>query len=229
MTISIISLFPDSLRPILDSSITKRAQQEGHVQIHLLNLRDFATDRYKTVDDHPYGGGAGMVLRVDVVDRAISAARLPHLSKTDERVMLLDPQGTPFTQHKAQRLATAHHLILFCAHYEGVDERIRSLVDEELSIGDYILTGGELAALVVADAVIRLIPGVINPDSLTHESFEKNLLEYPHYTRPEQYHGVGVPPILLSGNHAKIAQWRTEQANLRTRVRRPDLLKEKTQ
>lgn len=203
------------------SSILKKAQQRDILSIEYINIRDFATDNYKSVDDHPYGGGVGMVLRVDVIDRAIQKSKI---KSQKSKVILLDPQGTPYTQKKARALSKLDHLILVCGHYEGVDERIRGLVDEEISIGDYVLTGGEIPAMAVVDSVVRLIPDVLREDATLHESFERPVLEYPQYTRPETYKGKRVPGILLSGNHKTIATWRREQSLKRTKERRPDLL-----
>lgn len=226
MRISIITLFPEMFSGVFDSSIVKRAVQRGKLEIHLINLRDFALDAYGSVDDHPYGGGTGMVLKVDVMDRAIQSARSGSEKGKTERVILLTPQGTPYVQKKARTLCRYTHLILLCGHYEGVDERIRSLVDEEISIGDYILTGGEIPAMVLTDSVARLLPGVlIKEDATVKESFESGILEYPHYTRPEVYRDQRVPAILLSGNHAKIETWKAKEAITRTKKRRPDLLR----
>ncbi len=209
-----------------ESSIIKRAISKKLLDVQLIQLRDFANDSYGSVDDHPYGGGIGMVLRVDVVDKAISfaIASLPSAHKPKIRVILLDPQGSPFQQKKARELSHDEHLILLCGHYEGVDERVRDLVDEELSIGDYILTGGEIPAMVVTDSVARLLPGVLKSDATANESFESTVLEHAQYTRPETYKGKGVPSVLLSGNHAQITKWKTEESLRRTNIRRPDLL-----
>lgn len=218
-TIDIITLFPDSFAGFLQSSIIGRAQKKGLVRINLINLRDFATDSYGSVDDRPYGGGAGMVLRVDIVSEAIKSVR-----KDGSTVILLTPQGEVFNQAQAQNLCGKSHLILVAGHYEGFDERIRDLTDLELSIGDYILTGGELPAAVVTEAVVRLLPGVLGKDESSRtESFSEGLLEYPQYTRPEDWEGKKVPPVLLSGNHAEIAKWQAEQSRIRTKTRRPDL------
>lgn len=243
MHIDILTLFPDMFKGPFDESIIRRAQDKNLVEIEIHNLREWAKDRHKTVDDHPYGGGVGMVLRVDVVERAISSFQpaspslggLPVSSKKRRKTILLDPGGKPFTQKKAQELSTIDHLILIAAHYEGVDHRIREhLVDEEISIGDYVLTGGELPAMVVIDAVTRLIPGVIEkPEATQFESFSEletgnwklaTSLEYPQYTRPEDFHGWKVPKVLLSGNHKEIEKWRAEKAQDRTKKNRPDLL-----
>ena len=208
-------------------SIIKRAIKNGLVKINLYNIRDWAKDKHKTVDDKPYGGGVGMIMRVDILDRALSSI-LPKQKKKKTKIILLSASGKPFNQKMAQKLSKIDRLILICGHYEGIDERIITLIDEEISIGDYVLTGGELPAAVVVDTVVRLIPGVVGKEeSLKEESFSKNLLEYPQYTRPEVYKGIKVPKILLSGNHKKIAEWREQQALKITKKRRPDLLKEK--
>ncbi len=202
---------------VFSASLIDRAQKQKIAAINLVNLRDFSTNKYKTVDDRPFGGGPGMVMKVDVVDSALKSLDKGHK-------VLLTPQGQPFKQALAQKLSKHDHLILVCGHYEGYDERIRSLVDEEISIGDYVLTGGEIPAMVIVDTVVRLLPGVVGKvDSLTEESFSQNSLEYPQYTRPEEYNGKKVPPVLLSGNHAEIKKWRLEQSKIRTSSRRPDL------
>lgn len=224
MKITILTLFPDSLRPILDSSISGRAQAKGLVEVELVNLRDFGQGAHQVVDDRPYGGGVGMVLKVDVLAQALASIKKTHHSK----VILTSASGTPYKQTKAQEFAkNLDQLIIVCGHYEGVDQRFIDLfVDEELSIGDYVLTGGELPALVIADSVIRLIEGVLEKKIATEEeSFSENLLEYPHYTRPEEFGGQKVPKVLLSGNHQQIHDWRTQQAKVKTLKVRPDLLK----
>ncbi len=224
MHISIITLFPEMFSGAFDASIVKRAKEKGKLHIHLVNLRKFASDTYGTVDDHPYGGGTGMVLRVDVIDRALKHTRTL-IKEGTPRVILMTPQGETYTQKKARQLSTADHLILLCGHYEGVDERVRALVDEEISIGDYVLTGGEIPAMVLTDSIARLLPDVlVKADATTNESFEQSMLEYPHYTRPEIYGDARVPAVLLSGNHKNITKWRQEQALEKTRKRRPDLL-----
>lgn len=221
MKITILTLFPESVTGFLGSSIIGRAQKNGLISVETVSLRDFATDSYGSVDDKPYGGGVGMVLRVDIV-----ASALKKLKNPDSKVILMTPQSQVFNQELAKKLSSEKHLILIAGHYEGFDERIRDLVDLEISIGDYVLTGGELPAAVVTDAVTRLLPGVLGKDeSSSNESFSEGLLEYPQYTRPEDFEGKKVPPVLLSGNHAEIAQWRAEQARKRTQARRPDLLK----
>lgn len=224
MRFDIVTLFPDMLEGVLGASILKRAQAAGHLEVHLHNLRDFATDKHKTVDDTPYGGGAGMLLKVDIMDACLEHV-FAQLAGYEKRAsFLLCPQGERFTQRRAEALAGDYDQItLVCGHYEGFDERIRSLVDGEISIGDFVLTGGELPALMVVDAVSRLITGVITEGSPEEESFSlfdtdgTPLLEYPHYTRPAEYKGQRVPDVLMSGNHAEIAKWRLEQARLRTK------------
>lgn len=217
MHVSILTLFPNMFSGPFDQSIVKRAIDKKLVSIDYINIRNFATDKYKTVDGHPYGGGVGMILRVDVVDRALKSIKKGH-------TILLDAGGTPYKQRKARELSTFDHLILICGHYEGIDERVRQLADEEISVGDYVLTGGEIPAMVVVDSVVRLLPGVLaKPEATIHESFTESLLEYPQYTEPQLYKGIAVPPVLLSGNHKKIADWRKSEALKRTRSRRSDL------
>ncbi|MBI3577588.1 tRNA (guanosine(37)-N1)-methyltransferase TrmD [Candidatus Gottesmanbacteria bacterium] len=209
MKFSILTLFPEMFIGPFDSSIVKRAKEKGLVTIDFVNIRDFATDTYKSVDDHPYGGGGGMVLRVDIVDAA--------LKKLKGKKVLLDPRGERYSQKKAREYSKLDHLILICGHYEGVDERVKSLVDESISIGDYVLTGGEIPAMVIIDSVTRLIPGVLKKEEATRsESFtQTGVLEYPQYTRPEVYKGMNVPDILLSGDHKKIAEWRKASSGKR--------------
>jgi len=221
MLIDILTLFPGMFEGPFNESIIKRAIERGLVTIRIHNIRDWATDRHRTVDDYPYGGGAGMVLKPDVLVAAIEAVR-----GDDGYVILLTPQGRVFTQQIARELAQKPHLVLVCGHYEGVDERVCQLaVDDEISIGDYVLTGGELAAMVVVDATVRLIPGVLGDQaSLQEESHSSGLLEYPHYTRPAEFRGLRVPEVLLSGHHAEIARWRRRESLRRTLERRPDLL-----
>jgi tRNA (guanine37-N1)-methyltransferase len=219
MRIEILTLFPDMFKGPFEESIIKRAQEKGLVEINIHNLRDWARDKHKTVDDRPYGGGAGMVIRVDVAHRAISK-----LKSQSSNVILLSPQGKHFNQKRAKKMAKSEHLILICGHYEGFDERIRQhLVDGEISIGDYVLSGGELPAMVVVDAIVRLIPGVLGKRiSFSEESHSTpGYIEYPQYTRPENFKGWKVPKILLSGNHAEIGRWRKEQAEKRTKPKVP--------
>jgi len=222
MRIDILTLFPEMFAGPLGHSIIGRAVEQRRVQVHYHDIRDYARDRHRTVDDTPYGGGAGMVMKADVLGAAIEAVKA--LDKPAP-VTLLTPQGRLFDQALARDMAGRPRLILVCGHYEGVDERVRLLhVDEELSIGDYVLTGGELPAMVVVDAVVRLLPGVLYEESLLLESHHQGLLEHPHYTRPATYGGLGIPPTLLSGHHAEIARWRREQALRRTFLRRPEML-----
>jgi len=231
MQIDILTLFPKMFKGPFDESIIKRAQDESLVKINLYNLRKWAKDKYKTVDDRPYGGGAGMILMIEPIYKALKS--LKKVASCKSQVILLTPQGKVFNQKIARRLSKLDHLILVCGHYEGVDERVRKLVDEEISIGDYILTGGEIPAMVIVDSIIRLIPGVLKkPEAVLKESFSTNkldlkplnLLEYPQYTRPAEFKGLKVPKILLSGDHQKIKKWQKEQAILRTKKRRPELL-----
>lgn len=222
MRFDIITLFPESLEPIIQSSILKRAVTGGHLEVHFHNLRDHATDTHKSVDDTPYGGGAGMVLRVDILDSCLTAVK-EQVAGLSGQTILLCPQGVRFTQETAEELATFEQITLICGHYEGFDERIRALVDREVSLGDFVLTGGEIPALAIVDAVSRLVPGVLTEGSAHEESHSlqdeegNRLLEYPHYTRPVEYKGKHVPPVLLSGNHAEIAAWRLAEAKKRTK------------
>lgn len=225
MKIDVLTLFPGMFAGPLDESIIQRARRDGIVDLQIHNLRDYTHDRHKTVDDRPFGGGPGMLLKPEPIFEAVE-----HLTSEETHVVLLCPSGRTFNQQIAVELSRHSRLLLICGSYEGVDERIReSLVDDELSIGDYVLTNGALPAMVIIDAVIRLLPGVLgDDDSSVDESFSKGLLEYPQYTRPADFRGMKVPEILLSGHHAEIAKWRLEQARLRTSRRRPDLLKEPT-
>lgn len=209
----------------LDESIVGRARERGLLTLRVWDIRDFTTDRHRTVDDTPYGGGAGMVMKPEPIHRALEHVKASSGTPAD-RVILMSPQGRPFVQQVAKELAQADRLILICGHYEGVDERVRTrLVTDEISIGDYVLTGGELPAMVLIDAVARLIPGVLgSEESANEESFGDGLLEYPHYTRPREYLGESVPEVLLSGNHEAIRRWRRKESLRRTRARRPDLL-----
>lgn len=206
----------------MKTSLIARGVSKKLIEVRVHNLRDYATDKHKSVDERPYGGGPGMILRFDVINSAISKIK-SQISKKS-RIILLEPAGKPFIQKDAKRLAKYDEIVLITGHYEGVDERVRSLVDEEISIGDYILTGGELPAMVVVDAVSRMVPGFLGKEaSSVEESFEGNLLEYPQYTRPEVYKNKRVPKVLLSGDHKKITSWRREQAINRTQKRRPEL------
>lgn len=225
MLISIITLFPEVFQPILNTSILKRAQQKGKVEFELINLRDFGEGKHKVVDGRPYGGGAGMILKADILTKALKSIQLrrgtPYV-----RTVLMSASGKPYKQRKAKSLSKLNHLVIICGHYEGVDQRfIDKYVDEEISIGDYILTGGEIPAMVIVDSMVRLIPGVLEKREATKEESFSNfqLLEYPHYTRPEIVEGEKVPEVLLSGNHQQIANWRKEQSVKKTKIIRPDL------
>jgi tRNA (guanine37-N1)-methyltransferase len=220
MRFDILTLFPEMCQPALSHSILGRAAAAGTVSFGMHNLRDHGRGRHRVVDDTPYGGGSGMVMRVDVVDEAIQAVRQPR-----SHVILTAPSGRPLTQARARQLAALPHVVIVCGHYEGIDGRVAEhLVDEVISIGDYVLTGGELAALVICDAVARLVPGVLgNSESLQEESFDDGLLEAPAYTRPFVYRDWSVPEVLRSGHHARIAQWRRETSMELTRQVRPDL------
>lgn len=227
MRIDLLTLHPQLVQSPLDHSIMGRARNAELVEIQAMDIREHAPGKHRQCDDSPYGGGAGMVMKVDVVDAAIQAARAQASAERPAKVILMSPAGRPFTQAVAQELSEQAHLILVCGHYEGIDARIEDLVDDEISLGDFVLTGGELAALVIVDAVVRLRPGVLgNSASAQEESFSEGLLEYPQYTRPRSYKGHDVPEVLLSGNHARIDAWREEQALARTQARRPDLLEQ---
>jgi tRNA (guanine37-N1)-methyltransferase len=222
MKIDVLTLFPAMFAGPLDESIVQRARTNGALELTIYNLRDYTHDRHKTVDDRPFGGGPGMLLKPEPIFEAVES-----LAREKTRVILLSPAGRKFNQAIARELAQQEHLVLVCGSYEGFDERIRRhLAHDELSIGDYVLTNGALPAMVIIDSVTRLLPGVLGDDeSSVDESFSHDLLEYPHYTRPADFRGMKVPDVLLSGNHAEIARWRAEQARQRTQERRPDLLK----
>lgn len=223
MRFDVFTIFPSMFTGFLGESILKRAQQAGLIEIALHNIRDWATDKHRTVDDTPYGGGPGMVMMAPPIVQAVESVLGDALATTP--ILLLSPSGEVFTQAIAHELAHYPRLALICGRYEGIDDRVRIILRaRELSIGDYVLTGGELAAAVVIDVVSRLVPGVIDPESLAEESHSSGLLEYPQYTRPPVFRGLAVPEILLSGNHAKIAEWRRMMALCRTKARRPDLL-----
>lgn len=221
LEIQILTPIPSIAEGVLGESILGRARQAGLVKLEAVDLRRWTTDRHRTVDDAPYGGGPGMVMKIEPI-----AAALAELRRPETKVIFLTPQGRPLKQSLVREYAKPGHLILLCGHYEGVDQRVADhLVDDEISIGDYILTNGVLGALVLTDAIVRLIPGVLGDDqSAVTESFETGLLDHPHYTRPEEFNGWQVPPVLLSGNHGAIAAWRAEQAGEVTRRQRPDLL-----
>ncbi len=221
MKIDVLTLFPAMFAGPLDESIIKRARQAGLLDLQLHQLRDWTHDRHKTVDDRPFGGGPGMLLKPEPIFEAVESLR-----RDKTRVVLMTPSGRKFDQAIARELAQQEHLLIVTGHYEGFDERIREgLADDELSIGDYVLTNGALPAMVVIDTVTRLLPGVLGDDaSSTEESFSHGLLEYPQWTRPAEFRGMKVPDVLVSGNHAEIAKWRAEQSKLRTQERRPDLI-----
>ena len=224
MKIDVLTLFPGMFTGPLDESIIKRAREAGLLELAVHNLRDYAHDRHKTVDDRPFGGGPGMLLKPEPIFEAVEK-----LARERTRVILVSPAGRTFNQAIARELAQLDDLLMISGHYEGFDERVRQeLAADELSIGDYVLTNGALPVMVIIDAVTRLLPGVLGDETSAHEeSFTHGLLEYPQYTRPADFRGLKVPEVLLSGNHAQIAQWRAEQARLRTEQRRPDLLQQK--
>ncbi|MCE5037887.1 tRNA (guanosine(37)-N1)-methyltransferase TrmD [Staphylococcus auricularis] len=222
MRIDYLTLFPEMFDGVLNSSILKRAQDKDMLSVRTINFRDYAENKHNQVDDYPFGGGQGMVLKPEPIFNAMQA-----IEKTPEtRVVLMCPQGKPFDQQLAQSLSESEHIVFICGHYEGYDERIREqLVTDEISIGDYVLTGGELPAMTMTDAIVRLLPGVLgNQQSHEDDSFQDGLLEFPQYTRPREYGDLKVPDVLLSGNHAKIEAWRHEQKLIRTYEKRPDLL-----
>lgn len=220
MTIDVLTLFPEMFAGVISSSIIKRAVDDEKVTINLHNFRDFSKDIHHKVDDTPYGGGCGMILACQPIFDCVNSLR-----RENSKVILLTPDGTVYNQKIAGTLSKEEHLILICGHYEGFDERIRSICDMELSIGDYVLTGGEVPAMVLIDSITRLLDGVINKESYENDSFYQGLLDYPQYTKPRVYNGIEVPEVLLSGNHQKIAEFRKVQALERTKLRRPDLLK----
>lgn len=222
MNIHVLSLFPDMFSGVFGASILKKAQEKNAVKLEVTDIRTFSGNKHNQVDDYPYGGGAGMVLKPEPMFSAVEAI----CAGKQPRIILMCPQGERFTQKKAEELSQEKELVFLCGHYEGYDERIRQhLVTDEISIGDFVLTGGELGAMTVIDSVVRLLPGVLGQeDSHIQDSFSTGLLEHPHYTRPAEFRGMKVPDVLLSGNHAKIEQWREEQSLKRTFERRPDLL-----
>jgi len=221
MKIDILTLFPDMFTGFVTESIIKRAIENKHVEINFINFRDYTNDPHGKVDDTPYGGGAGMVLACQPIFDCVNAIKTP-----ESKVILLTPAGIPYKQKMAYDLSKEKHLIIICGHYEGFDDRIESLADYLISIGDYVLTGGEVPAMVLADSIIRLIPGVINEQSHLNDSFNDNyLLDYPTYTKPAIYNGLEVPDVLISGDHQKVDEWRYNEAVKRTKERRPDLLK----
>lgn len=221
MKIDILTLFPDMFEGFLNTSIIKRAINSKLVEINLINFRDYSTDPQKNVDDTPYGGGRGMVLMIEPIYNCLN-----EIKKPDSKIILLTPDGVKYNQKKAYQLSNEKHLIIICGHYEGFDDRIRNIVDYEISIGDYILTGGEIPSMIITDSVVRLIKGVINEESHLNESFnlDNNLLDYPTYTKPQEFMGMKVPDVLLSGNHKMIEEYRLNESVKKTKIKRPDLL-----
>ncbi|MCP1124754.1 tRNA (guanosine(37)-N1)-methyltransferase TrmD [Bacillus sp. 3103sda1] len=228
MKIDILTLFPEMFTGVFGSSILKKAQEKEAVQLRVVNFRDYSTNKHNSVDDYPYGGGAGMVLTPQPIFDAVE--QLTKETERKPRIVLMCPQGERFTQKKAEELAQEEHIIFVCGHYEGYDERVREhLVTDEISIGDYVLTGGELASMVITDSVVRLLPDVLgNQQSQIEDSFSTGLLEHPHYTRPMDFRGMKVPDVLMSGNHKNIEEWRHKESLRRTYMRRPDLLEERS-
>jgi tRNA (guanine37-N1)-methyltransferase len=224
----IVTLFPDLVLPVLEQSMLKRAQEKGLLEVRVHNLRDYTLDRHQVADDAPYGGGAGMVMKAEPIFRSVDALRAQY--GEDMRVLMPSPQGRPFTQRVAEELSDERRRLVFvCGHYEGIDERVRTgLAPEEVSVGDYVLTGGELPALVMVDAAARLIPGVLgHPESALAESFADSLLDFPQYTRPAEVRGLAVPEVLVSGNHEAVRRWRRKEALRNTWLKRPDLLRDR--
>ena len=220
MRIDILTLFPEMFQGPLSESLLKKAQEKGLLSLNTIDIRDFTTDKHKTADDTPYGGGAGMVMKVEPITKALS-----RVAGRESRVVLMCPTGKLLSQEKVKALAKQEHLIIICGHYEGVDERVRDLADEEISVGDYVLTGGEIPAMILVDAVARQIPGVVKEEeSVTKDSFYEGLLDYPSYTKPENFEEKKVPEVLLSGHHAEIGRWRKKEAIRQTFFRRPGLL-----
>ena len=230
MTISILTLFPEMFAGPFDHSIIKNAIKKGLVKINYINIRNFGIGKHKIVDDKPYGGGKGMVMRVDVLQKAIKKAKsAKKVNSKNQRVILLDPSGETFNQEKAIELSKLSHLVFVCGHYEGIDERVKKLVDETISIGDFVVTGGEIPAMLIADGIVRLVKNVLPENVVGQESFSNKIrgveyLEHPQYTRPKMFKKLIVPKILLSGDHKKVAQWREKKAIEKTRQFRPDLL-----
>ncbi len=220
MRIDILTLFPEMFQGPLNESLLKKAQEKGLLSLKIIDIRDYTLDKHKTADDTPYGGGPGMVMKLEPIQKAVSSKR-----KAKSRIILMCPTGQLLTQEKVKVLAKHEHLIIICGHYEGVDERIRKMVDEEISIGDYVLTGGEIPAMVLVDAVARQIPGMVKEEeSVKRDSFYEGILDYPSYTKPEDFEGQKVPKVLLSGHHAEIERWRRKEALKQTLQRRPELL-----
>jgi len=225
LKIDVLTIFPDYFSGVLTQGVLRIAAEKRLVEIGLTDIRDFTNDNHRTVDDAPFGGGAGMVMKPEPLYKALASVVQDPAEAGDTRIVILTPRGDVFKQHTARELSDCGHIVLICGHYEGIDERIHELATDEISVGDYVLSGGEAAAAIVMDAVARLVPGVLgSEDSLDEESFEAGLLEYPQYTRPQEFMKKAVPDVLLSGNHGKIARWRREKAMEITKQRRPDLL-----
>ncbi len=227
MKISVITLFPEMFTSPFNESIIKRAIEKKLIELEFIDIREFGIGKHKLVDDTPYGGGKGMLLRVDVLHKIIEKVKNKKYSQSQQKVILLTAQGKTFNQKRAKSFSKLKHLILICGHYEGFDERIKKYIDQEISIGDFVLTGGEIPAMLIIDSVARLVKGVLSKGSLENESFSL-LLEYPHYTKPQEYEGAKVPEILLSGNHPKIDEWRNSKSLNITKKLRPDLLDKKS-
>jgi len=222
MKITILTLFPEMIEPLINASILKRAQENQLIEFNIINFRDFSTNKHKTVDDTPYGGGSGMVLAVEPIYLALES--IPE----ETHKILLSPQGKTFNQNVAKELLTEEHLVFVCGHYEGFDERVLKFIDEEISLGDFVMTGGEIAAMAMVDAIVRMIPGVLgSQESYEKDSFFDNCLDYPQYTKPREFKGLKVPDVLLSGDHAKIDKWRKDMQEKKTLEKRPDLIKNK--
>lgn len=230
MKITILTLFPEMFAGPFSESILKRAQEKGLVEIQLVNIRDFGEGKHRVVDDRAYGGGVGMVMKVNILDAAIQSVKDSTLNQDEQKVVFLDPRGQVFTQKIAHNFSELKHLILLCGHYEGIDERARSLIDETISIGDFVLTGGEIPAMLITDAVSRLVSGVLKDEATERESFQEEqngeqFLEHPQYTTPREYKGMSVPDVLVSGDHKKIEEWKKAESQKITKQHRPDLLK----
>ena len=226
MKISIITLFPQMFLGPFDHSIIKRAKEDGLVDIKIIDLRNFGIGKHKTVDDTPYGGGTGMILKVDVIKNAIDATLDPNISRNKQQIILTSASGKKFNQEKSKEFSKFEHIIIICGHYEGVDERILEFIDEEISIGDFILTGGEIPAMVITDSVLRLTQNVLKDGVTDNESFSENSnrVEHPQYTRPNEFEDLKVPDVLLSGDHKKIEEWKKENSLIKTKKNRPDLI-----
>ena len=216
MKITILTLFPQMFQGPFDFSIVKRAVEDGKIQINLIDIRDFGEGKHKIVDDKPYGGGIGMVLKVDVLEKALNSVKDVNLNKDEQKIILTSASGKTYNQEKAREYSSLKHLIIICGHYEGVDERVMEFIDEEVSIGQFVLTGGEIPAMLIADSVVRLVPGVLKEGATKLESFSDETLEHPQYTRPDNFKGLKVPEVLISGNHGKIEEWKKTESLIKT-------------